>query len=80
MIFKKNAIDQAIYSTLKEIVKPLRIPLTISKIADEYKERTSINLGKSKINRYMKGKINYSYKKGSFRPLAVKDHRFQLSK
>ena len=78
--FKENAIDQAICSTLKEIVKPPRLPLIISKIADEFKERTSINLGKGKINRYMKGKINYSYKKGSFRPLAVKDHRFQLSK
>ena len=77
---KESLLEQAIHSVLAAIVEPTQFPLTIERIKDELRARTRIDLPNCKVIKYLKEKLRFSFKKGSYRPPSVRYTNHKLAR
>ena len=67
----RSARDKFIVSTLEEVVRPPKAPMTLPIIGRLFKKKTNIDLTRHQLRTYMKNNLRYSYIKGSSRPLKI---------
>ena len=72
--------EKSIWHTLEEIIKPPKLPLTLSRIEEVYQRKTRIKISREQLRSYMKNQLKYSYIKGSYRPVKTANSEHILHK
>ena len=78
--YKELLLDNSIRTTLKSIIRPPQFSLTMKKISEQFEKATGLNLPKSKLAKYLKSKLRYSFIKGNHRPPKIMTQNHLLAK
>ena len=77
---KAEGVSAQVGQTIQSILRQPRTPITLSEIQVEVNERQDTSVWKSRIRRYIKGVMKFSYTKGSSRPPKVLSDQNRTSK